>query len=915
MRRYLLILAALAAAIAGIAVLAVVREPTLGLDLQGGLEVVLEARPERGQELTDEDLDRSVEIIRERVDKIGVAEPEIRQQGDDQIAVALAGVFDAERAAELIGQTAQLAFYDLQADVANQSKTTEGGIRPGETLRPLLTREDRLDEGAQPREWYLYARGGERLAGPASTKQELLDDLPDGEAPEGSRFYVVPEDRIVLTCGVNAVACPPNIQDPQRTYYYLFQYRPNAEEEPIPALTGEELEGGGTRQDFDQFGNPNVLLEFTDRGGDLFHQITRELAIRGQQQASLAGVSDRTANDVFNQQFAIVLDNEIRSFPQIDFDDNPDGIAGGSAQITGLEGIDEAKDLALVLQTGALPVEFVQVDRTQISATLGEDSLREALVAAIAGLLAVALFLLLVYRFLGVVAIIGLGIYGVFLYGAILAFNVTMTLPGIAGIILTIGVAADANVVIFERIKEEVRAGKSVRAAIATGYKKGFATIVDANVVTMITAAVLFAAATGAVRGFALMLLIGTLISMVTAVLATRALLGALAGFRWFDNPAFMGASAQKIPAWQRIDIVGRRRIWFSIASVALAAAVGLIAFKGLNLGIDFRGGSQITFQTPQAVSVERVREEAADLGRGDAVIQGRGESEGDGYRQFEITTESLTAGEQSELTQALERDLDAGSLGVRNVSGSFSEQILRGAILAIVVSLILIVIYVSFRFEFKFALPIFRALFYDVTIAMGVYALVGWEVTAATVAAILTILGYSMYDTIIIFDRVRENLGLMRKSSFAAIANQSLWETVRRSLATSFITLLPITALILFGGDTLKEFAFALLIGIASGAYSTIFIATPFLVTLKEREPEWEKRKDAGLREKVEEGEVVEVVPPPAERAPEPEPAPAATTTDGAPEPAPAEGAAAAAARREARRKRRRARPHGRAR
>ncbi|MGH2451638.1 MAG: protein translocase subunit SecF, partial [Candidatus Limnocylindria bacterium] len=583
--------------------------------------------------------------------------------------------------------------------------------------------------------------------------------------------------------------------------------------------------------------------------------------------------------------------------------DNPDGIAGGSAQITGLEGLEEAQDLALVLQTGALPVEFVQVDRTQISATLGEDSLREALIAAIGGLLAVALFLLLVYRFLGVVAIVGLGIYGVFLYGAILAFNVTMTLPGIAGIILTIGVAADANIVIFERIKEEVRAGKSVRAAIATGYRKGFATIVDANVVTMITAAVLFAAATGAVRGFALMLLMGTLISMITAVAATRALLGVLAGFRWFNNPAFMGASAQKIPAWQRIDIVGRRRIWFSIASVVLAMAVGLIAFKGLNLGIDFRGGSQIDFETPQAVSVERVREEAAALGRGDAVIQGRGERRGDGYTTFQIKTEPLSEAEQARLTQALERDLGGSSFGVRSVSGSFSEQILRSAILAIVVSLILIVIYVSFRFEFKFALPIFRALFYDVTVAMGVYALLGWEVTAATVAAILTILGYSMYDTIIIFDRVRENMGLMRKSSFAAIANQSLWETVRRSLATSFITLLPVTALILFGGDTLKEFAFALLIGIGSGAYSTIFIATPFLVTLKEREPEWEKRKDAGLREKIEEGEVVEVEAPPVQPEPAPEPEPALAQTDGGTEPVPGEDAAAAAARREARR------------
>jgi SecD/SecF fusion protein len=369
-----------------------------------------------------------------------------------------------------------------------------------------------------------------------------------------------------------------------------------------------------------------------------------------------------------------------------------------------------------------------------------------------------------------------------------------------------------------------------------------------------------------------------------------------------------MGASSQKIPDWQKMDIVGKRRLWFTLAAVALAIAVGSIVLKGLNLGIDFRGGSQVGFETPRPVSVADVRGQLAELGRADAVVQGRGEPVGRGYEAFQIRTESLSASEQSALSAALERELGAESIGIRNVSGSFSEQILRGAILAIVVSLILIVIYVTVRFEFKFALPIFRALFYDVTIAMGVYSLVGWEVTAATVAAILTILGYSMYDTIIIFDRVRENIPLMRRSSFAAIANQSLWETIRRSLATSFITLLPIASLILFGGDTLKEFAFALLIGIGSGAYSTIFIATPFLATLKEREPEYAKRMTAGLQEKL---DVVE------EPAPAPEPA-----VVSAPEPAAVEGDGgavagdgAAAARREARRKRRRTRPHGRAR
>jgi SecD/SecF fusion protein len=406
-------------------------------------------------------------------------------------------------------------------------------------------------------------------------------------------------------------------------------------------------------------------------------------------------------------------------------------------------------------------------------------------------------------------------------------------------------------------------------------------------------------------------------------VLATRALLGVLARFRWFDNPRFMGASAEKIPDWQKIDIVGKRRIWFGIATGVLVVAIAAIIFKGLNLGIDFEGGSQISFETAQPTSVEDVRQEMEDIGRADAVIQGRGDETDGEYTQFQIKTESLTTAEQNEITSSLQNDLGAESIGVRNVSGSFSQQILRQAIYAIVASLILIVIYVTIRFEFIFALPIFRALFYDILVAMGVYALVGWEVTAATVAALLTILGYSMYDTIIIFDRVRENIPLMRKSSFAAIANQSLWETIRRSIATSFITLLPILSLILFGGDTLKEFAFALFIGIASGAFSTVFIATPFLAVLKEREPEFARRKDAGLQEKLDTvGEKSDrrAAEPEAEEevVEEPEAEPAAEEAE---EPAlvgegeQPDGAANAAARREDRRKRRRARPHGRAR
>jgi SecD/SecF fusion protein len=906
-RRHLVILAAIVAAAGGVVALALFRTPTLGLDLQGGLEVVLQARAPQGREITQEDIDRSIEIMRERIDKIGVSEPVITRQGSDQIAVQLAGVHDAARAAQIVGQTAQLQFYDLQGDALPPTAAASGGIQPSLNLLPLLQSQEKLAEKGTPTAWYLYSDKSERLAGPADTKEEIERQF-GGEVPEGSKFYAVPEGRTILTCGPSARLCPGvNEVPPTRNYYYLYKFQPNNAEDPVPELTGEDLKGEGTRQDFGQNNEPIVTLEFTDKGGDLFHDITRELAQRGVQQANLAGAtgSDR---ENYNQSFAIVLDGEIRSFPSIDFDDLPDGIAGGRAEITGLDSIQEAKDLALVLQTGALPVEFVQLQREDISATLGEDSLNEALIAGIGGLLAVALFLLIFYRFLGVIAIIGLAINGVLLYGAILIFNVTMTLPGFAGLILTIGVAADANIVIFERIKEEVRAGKSVRAAIAGGYRKGFNTIIDANVVTMITAAVLFMAATGGVRGFALMLLIGTLISMVTAVGATRALLGVLGGFRWFNNPAFMGASAQKIPAWQRIDFIGKTRIWFAVSGAVVLIGLGSLIFQGLNLGIDFKGGSQVSFKTPEAHSVQEVRQTAAALGLGDAIIQGRGNVQNSGYTSFQVRTESLSLQDQNDLQDSLRSELNATSLGVKNVSASFSRQILKSAIIAIFVSLLLIVAYVAWRFEFKFALPVLIALVHDIFITLGVYSITDREVTTSTVAAVLTILGYSIYDTIIIFDRVRENAPLMRRSSFAAIANQSLWETIRRSLATTFITLLPVASLLVFGGDTLKDFAFALLVGIASGAYSTIFIATPMLAILKEREPEYSKRKTAGLREKLDVPEekqpIVEDVPVPVEEKPV------------APAPAPALGPdGTAAARREARRKRRRARPHGRAR
>ena len=941
-RRYLLITGALFLAVVLVGLFAIPgspiqRKPTLGLDLQGGLEVVLKALPPEGKtayKIQESDIDRSVTIMRNRIDKLGVSEPEIRKQGKDQIVIQLAGVHDPRQAAELIGKTAQLQFYDLEADLVSPSKAPSGQIDPKKTLFAVLAPvQSQLKSSGGARQWYLFDNKNRLVAGPASTKEALLASRAvqqaekkaggksggtSGESaqlPKGYTVFGVPKDRIVIRCGTDTVVCP-GIGAPEQTYFYLFKFDPNNASEPVPEMTGEDLKLSGTRADLDpQTNEPIVLMQFTGKGSDTFQKITEQEAIRGKQQWQLNGQQGDPRN--YFQSFAIVLDNEIKSFPTIDFQQYPNGISGNNgAQITGLNGLSEAKRLALVLQTGALPVRFQTKARTDVSATLGKDSLQQAKTAAIIGLLVVALFLLIFYRFLGLVAVIGLAIYAAFMYAAILLFHVTLTLPGFAGMILTIGVAADANVVIFERIKEEVRSGKSVRHAIATGYAKGFHTIIDANVVTAITALVLFAVATAQVKGFALMLLIGTVISLVTAVAATRALLGLLAGFKWFDNPRFMGAAAAQRAKWLEIDFMGRRWWWLGISGIAVLISVISLAAQGVNLGIDFKGGTQTTFTTPQPVSLGDVRTQTKRFASGNPVVQGRGQLFGsDAYKKFQVRTHALKPKAEADFKTDLRTKFNATIQQATSVSSSFGRQIARSAILAVIVSLLLIVLYISLRFQFKFAAPVIVALIHDIAITVGVYSLTGREVTTATVAAVLTVLGYSIYDTIIIFDRVRENIPLMRRASFATIANVSLWETIRRSLATSFITLLPVGALFLFGGATLKDFAFALIVGITSGAYSSIFIAAPLLTMWKEREPEYARRLDSRAVGKTvgmltadgtgEEEPEEALAEPELEPVEEPEPQLVPTATDGA----------NAEERRRRRQQRRRTRPHGRAR
>jgi SecD/SecF fusion protein len=927
------------------------KKPTLGLDLQGGLEVVLQAVPQKGQPLTADDMSRSISIMQNRINKLGVSEPEIRKQGNDQIVIQIAGIHDPAAAAKLIGKTAQLMLFDFEQDLTGPSKDVNGNPVATPSLYDLLTQVKKQAAKGSPQSYYLFhtktvkvkstkkvkvkGKNGKSvtvtkpvtktkvehsLLGNADTTKELLRPY-GGKVRAGDEILKVPANQLVVSCLASTGCLGASVVSPSGSYYYLVQYFPNRKSNPVPEMTGGDLVLSGTRADFGQGGGPIVTLQFTNHGSNQFQKITRDEAQRGQAKWELAGKPAISAqNNPYAQHFAIVLDGQLESTPYIDFKANPDGIPGPNAEIDlGAGGsIKDAQNLALVLQTGALPITFKQIERTDVSATLGKESLTQAWHAALIGLIVVALFLLLLYRFLGLVAVIGLAIYGLFYYAAILLFHVTLTLPGFAGLILTIGVAADANVVVFERIKEEVRAGKSVRAAIAAGYGKGFHTILDANVVTAITALVLFLIAVASVKGFALMLLIGTIISLVTAGAATRGLLGLLAGFKWFDNPRFMGAQGQQTAKWLQIDFMKRRNLWFGISGAIILAGVISLGVRGLNLGIDFKGGTQITFNTHRAYAQADVAAIAAQDGQKDAIVQGRGSSTDGKYKQWQIRTRSLTGASQSNLSDDLKTKLGAYSSGIKNVSSSFGHQIAYDAIWGIIVSLVLIVIYITLRFGGKYSIPVILAMLHDIVITVGVYSLAYKEVSVATVAAVLTVLGYSIYDTIIIFDRVRENVPLMRRQPFATIVNVSLWETIRRSLATTFITLLPIVALEIFGGATLKDFAFALIVGVISGAYSSIFIAAPLLTIWKEREPEFAKRKHlaptddvgptvGGRRKRLDTGTVALEA---SEQALASEPTPELVDVVTA---APSE--ADAQARREKRKQRRRTRPHGRAR
>jgi SecD/SecF fusion protein len=853
-RRNGLILLLVAGLLAASLVVIAVKPTRLGLDLKGGVELVYQGEPTpQVPTVTPEALDRALDIIRSRVDQLGVGEPEIQRSGRDQISVGLPDVQNIRRAQEQVGTPAQLYFYDWERNAITPDGSTVAPLLPaqdpdaqrisqaagdpsqGQPLYDAVKLASRQrpaasDSGASRRgsAYYLFDREHRYLAGPERLREDLLSAIDRTSLPAGSQVIAVPQGFVVLQAAAATANDRVPIDDPTARFYVLRDR---------VALSGRDIKD--PQQGFNETNQPDVEFRFTGAGKNAFHDVTREISQRGTTLA-LPGVNPQSVL----QHFAVALDGRLISVASIDPQRLPDGIDGeNGAVIEGGFTIQSAQDLANLIQLGALPIGLKLISQSQVSATLGKQALHQGLIAGAVGLLVVALFLIAFYRMLGVIATGALLIYGIYLYALIKLFGVTMTLPGIAGLILTIGVAADANIVIFERVKEELRAGKSVPAAISTGYRKGLTAIIDANVVTVMTAFILFMLATAGVKGFAFMLGIGTLVSLFTAVMATQAILATLGRSRVFSNPAAVGAHVAG--ARWHFDFMGASKWFFSMSGLILLIGALSIGGKGLNFGIDFTSGTRITTALVQPADEGAVRSLLQENGVSDARIQ-RVANKDLGENVVQISTEQL----QPTKVQAIKGRLDAQFGGTQNFSSTsvgptFGETVANNAVVAIIASLLVISAYIALRFQWKFAVPVLIALMHDLLITGGIYSLTGREVTSATIAALLTILGYSLYDTIIVFDRIRENMPRMPRAAFSQIANRSMSEVLTRSLATSLCTALPILALMLFGGETLRDFAFALLIGVISGAYSSVFIATPVLTAWKEREPVYETRRE----------------------------------------------------------------------
>lgn len=716
----------------GTTVTGIAKDIKLGLDLQGGFEILYDVKPaKKGDVIDNSALKSTVEALNQRVNVLGVSEPSIQIEGDNRIRVQLAGVTDQSQARELLSTEANLTFRDVNDNI-------------------------------------------------------LMD--------------------------------------------------------------GSDLAQNGAKQSFDENNQPSVSLKLKD--ADKFKEVTKKVLDMAPNNLLVIWLDFEEGKDSYKAE-AAKQDPKFLSAATVNqvFSQKEVSITGGNFTVK------SATELSELLNAGSLPVKLDEIYSTSVGAQFGEKALDMTVFAGAIGIAAIFIFMIAFYRLPGIIAVVTLSFY---LYLNLLVFDlmhVVLTLPGIAALILGVGMAVDANIITYERIKDELRTGRSVMSAFKAGNRRSIATIFDANLTTMLAAVVLFIYGTSSVQGFATTLMIGIVLSFVTAVYGTRLLLALLINSRWLNKkPHLFGVKKSEIhdlskddgqtvlpTAWDRFDFVKNRKRFFAFSSaLVIAGIVAVLLFK-LNLGIDFASGTRVEVASDKALTQEQVEKDMSSIGLDSDDVIITGDDKKTGVASF--------VGVLSQKEIADLKDYFGEKYGsepnVSTVSPTVGKELARNAMIAVLIASIGIIIYVGFRFELYMGLAAIVALLHDAFFIIAFFSLTRLEVDLTFIAAILTIVGYSINDTIVTFDRIRENMKKFKSKTFEDlkfIVNLSLRETLTRSLNTIITVTLAVVALLLFGSDSILNFSIALLIGLIAGTYSSIFIAAQLWLVWKGKQLERKK-------------------------------------------------------------------------
>jgi protein-export membrane protein SecD/preprotein translocase SecF subunit len=711
----------------GVTTEGILKNIKLGLDLQGGFEVLYEVEPaKKGQKIDKETLASTAEALDKRINVLGVSEPNIQIEGENRVRVQLAGVTDQTEAREILSTQANLTFRDAN-------------------------------------------------------------------------------DKIMMD--------------------------------------GSDLAENGAKQTFDENGAPSVSLKL--KSADKFKKVTEQIVGMAPNNVLVIWLDFEEGKDSFKAEIA-KENPKFLSAPTVNQVFNQDSVS-----IVGNFKAEEAQQLASLLNAGALPVKLTEVYSTSVGAKFGEQALNETIFAGIIGIALIYLFMLVYYRFPGFIAAVTMSIY---IYLVLLIFdwmNGVLTLPGIAALILGVGMAVDANIITYERIREEIKVGKSIKSAFQAGSKGSFTSILDANLTTILTAAVLFFYGTSSVKGFATMLLVSILLSFITAVFGTRLFLGMWVNSGYLNKRAgWFGVKKSAIKdiaenfdtldlptRWDRFDFVKVRKLFFIASGVLIAIGLVLILVFRLNLSIDFSSGTRVEVLSDKPLTTEQVDKafEKLNIETEDIVISGEDKDIASARLKGVLSKDEI-----AELKSTFHDEFGADP-SVSTVSPTVGKELAKNGIIALIIASIGIIIYVTIRFEFAMAVAAIASLLHDAFFMVAFFSITRLEVDLTFIAAVLTIVGYSINDTIVTFDRMRENLQKKKRlKTFADIAdvvNISVRQTLTRSVNTVLTVLVTVIAMVIFGSESIRNFNIALLVGLITGVYSSIFIATNLWVVLKARE------------------------------------------------------------------------------